>query len=186
VGKFSKVVILDRDGVINYDSPQYIKSPEEFIPIPGSLEAIARLNVMGFRVGVATNQSALARGLLDLSTLEKIHFKMNSKVIDAGGKIDYIEYCPHLPSDGCYCRKPNPGMLINLGEKFCVNLTDMYFVGDKMSDVNAALAVKSSPVYIQPNLKDSDSIIAPNTLLFRNLLGFVNYLESIHSSTDVN
>jgi D-glycero-D-manno-heptose 1,7-bisphosphate phosphatase len=173
--KSAKVILLDRDGVINVDSPEYIKSPAEFIPIPGSLEAIAKLNQRGFRIGVATNQSALARGLIDFITLDQIHHKMTDCVEKQGGKIDFIEYCPHLPSDGCECRKPRPGMLINLAKKFAVNVNDVYFVGDRVSDVLAALSVQAKPVFIGSNkilAEDNNKDI----LCFNNLSEFADYI----------
>ncbi|HKI75221.1 MAG TPA: HAD-IIIA family hydrolase, partial [Pseudomonadales bacterium] len=107
-----KLVILDRDGVINFDSPDYIKSPEEWTPIPGSIEAIARLNQHGYRIFVATNQAGIARGKLTLSDLHAIHQKLLDAVTAAGGAIAGIEYCPHHPDDHCDCRKPAPGMLL--------------------------------------------------------------------------
>ncbi len=106
-----KLIILDRDGVINHDSDQFIKSPEEWKPIPGSLEAIARLNQAGYRVVVATNQSGIGRGLFDMDTLNAIHDKMHKALAQVGGRIDAIFFCPHTNADNCDCRKPKPGML---------------------------------------------------------------------------
>src|SRR5690606_4302045 len=107
----ARVIILDRDGVINEDSDEYIKSPQEWIPIPGSLEAIARLHRAGWRVVVATNQSGVARGLFDIDTLMRIHEKMHRAVEEAGGRIEAVFFCPHGPDDACQCRKPRPGLL---------------------------------------------------------------------------
>lgn len=174
--KHAKVILLDRDGVINVDSPEYIKSPEEFIPIPGSLEAIAKLNQRGFRIGVATNQSALARGLIDFITLAQIHHKMTDCVEKQGGIIDFIEYCPHLPSDGCECRKPKPGMLINLAKKFAVNLNDVYFVGDRSSDISAAMSVNAKPVFLGSNINRSEFYNNKDILCFNNLSEFADYI----------
>ena len=109
-----KLVILDRDGVINHDSDAYIKTPDEWRPIPGSIEAIARLSKAGLRVAVATNQSAIARGLLEPPTLAAIHSRMQRAVQDAGGRIDAVFFCPHGPDDGCDCRKPRPGMVLEI------------------------------------------------------------------------
>ncbi len=154
-----KVVLLDRDGVINHDSPNYIKSPDEFHFIPGSLEAIQRLTQAGYKIGVATNQSALSRGYFDLDTLNKIHQKMEMNIEIQGGKIDCIEYCPHLPEQGCNCRKPKPGMLFKLADKMKFNLKDAYFVGDKPSDVEAALAAKVTPIYLNSISGDFSSLL---------------------------
>src|SRR3990167_3048175 len=105
------LIILDRDGVINFDSPDYIKSPDELIPIPGSIEAIVKLTQAGFPIVVATNQSGVNRGLFSLKVLNDIHQKMISHIVNAGGKIDGIYFCPHTPAENCDCRKPKPGML---------------------------------------------------------------------------
>ena len=143
-----KVILSDRDGVINYDSPYYIKSPEEFCFIPGSIEAISKLTKAGYEIGIATNQSGLSRGYYDLDTLEKIHQKMCVEIEKQGGKIKFIEFCPHMPDAGCFCRKPQPGMLLNLAKKFEVDLRQVYFVGDKMTDVQAGVAAGANPVFI--------------------------------------
>jgi D-glycero-D-manno-heptose 1,7-bisphosphate phosphatase len=121
-----KLVILDRDGVINYDSKQFIKSPAEWRPIPGSLEAIAKLNQAGYRVVVATNQSGIGRGLFDMDTLNAIHDKMHRAVLAAGGRIDAIFYCPHAIDAGCHCRKPRTGMFERIANCFNVDLPGTY------------------------------------------------------------
>src|ERR1700756_2041337 len=118
-----KLIVLDRDGVINYDSDQYIKSPEEWRPIPGSLEAIARLNHAGFRVVVATNQSGLGRGLFDMATMVAINEKLHKTLAHVGGRIDAVFYCPHTADSDCDCRKPKPGLLTEIGQRFSVDLT---------------------------------------------------------------
>ena len=127
-----KLVILDRDGTINFDSDQYIKSPDEWRPIPGSLEAIARLTQAGFRLVVATNQSGIARGLFDVATLNAIHDVMHRAVAQAGGRIEAVFFCPHAADSDCACRKPKPGMLLEIGRRFNVPLEDAYMVGDAM------------------------------------------------------
>lgn len=144
-----KLVVLDRDGVINYDSDAYIKTPEEWIPIPGSLEAIARLTKNGYTVCIATNQAGLARGLFDVSTLERIHDKMHTHVIACGGRIAHIAYCPHHPDDACTCRKPQPGLLRQIAEKFDVALEGVPFVGDSDKDLLAAHSVGALPVLVR-------------------------------------
>ena len=144
-----KLIILDRDGVINQDSDAYIKSPDEWIPIPGSLEAIAKLNREGYSVAVATNQSGLARGYFDLKALSDMHRKMEGLLSDLGGQIDAIFYCPHGPEDGCDCRKPAPGLLHEIGERFQVNLSKVFFIGDTISDMKAASAAGVNPVLVR-------------------------------------
>lgn len=142
------LIILDRDGVINKDSPDYIKSPDEWGPLPGSLEAIARLNRFGYRVVVATNQSGIARGLFNLDTLNSIHHKMHEALEKVGGKIDKIFFCPHRPEEKCYCRKPNPGLLMQIAAEYQINLLETYFIGDAYSDVQAALNAKAKPLFL--------------------------------------
>jgi len=141
-------IILDRDGVINYDSDAYIKSPEEWHPIPGSLEAIAQLNRAGFRVVVATNQSGVARGLYDLDTLHQIHDKLQQNLAQVGGKIEEIFYCPHHPDDHCLCRKPQPGLLYKIQEKYQVDMSNTFFVGDSIADVRAAVTAGCEPILV--------------------------------------
>lgn len=145
-----KIVILDRDGVINFDSEDYIKSPEEWHPIPGSLEAIALLNQQGFLVTVATNQSGLARGYYDETMLQKIHQKMHEAVLSVGGKIDSIFYCSHGPLDNCLCRKPKPGLLHQIASAYQIaTLEGVPFVGDSMRDIEAAFAANAKPVLVR-------------------------------------
>lgn len=144
----AKLIVLDRDGVINYDSDQFIKSPEEWRPIPGSLEAIARLNHAGFRVIVATNQSGLGRRLFDMATLISIHDKMYKALAQLGGRIDALFYCPHTADSNCDCRKPKPGMLIEIGQRFGVDLTGVPCVGDGERDLQAAAAVGAQPILV--------------------------------------
>lgn len=143
-----KLIILDRDGVINYDSPSYIKSPEEWKPIPGSLEAIALLNQAGYRVLVATNQSGVGRGLFEMATLNEIHDKMHRALGMLGGRIDGIFYCPHAQDAGCSCRKPKPGLLEEISRRFGVSLEGVPFIGDSLRDLQAATAVGAQPVLV--------------------------------------
>ena len=140
-----KLVILDRDGTINQDSDQYIKSPAEWKPIPGSLEAIARLTQGGWRIVVATNQSGLSRGLFDMSTLNAIHAEMHRAVGQAGGRIDAIFFCPHAADSNCECRKPKPGLLHEIASRFGVELEGVPMVGDSLRDVAAAAAAGAKP-----------------------------------------
>jgi D-glycero-D-manno-heptose 1,7-bisphosphate phosphatase len=143
-----KLIILDRDGVINQDSAQFIKSPEEWRPIAGSLEAIARLNQWGYRVVVATNQSGIGRGLFDMDTLNAIHDKMNRAVAQAGGRIDSIFFCPHAADSTCECRKPRPGMLLEIAVRYNVELKGVPAVGDSLRDLEAAQAVGATPILV--------------------------------------
>ena len=143
-----KLVILDRDGTINEDSDQYIKSPLEWKPIPGSLEAIARLTQGGWRCVVATNQSGIARGLFDMSTLNAIHAEMHRAVNQAGGRIDAIFFCPHAADSNCQCRKPKPGLLREVAARLDVELEGVPMVGDALRDVEAAAAVGAQPYLV--------------------------------------
>ena len=144
-----QTVILDRDGVINQDSDAYIKSDEEWVPIPGSIDAIAALSRAGFRIVVATNQSGIGRALFDEYALARIHHKMCSMVEKAGGFIDGIFYCPHTPNDQCDCRKPGTGLLRQIESEFGISLAGAYFIGDSVKDVEAALAHGCRPVLVR-------------------------------------
>ena len=143
-----KLVILDRDGTINHDSEQHIKSPEEWRPIKGSLNAIARLTQGGYRVVVATNQSGIARGLFDTATLIAINNTMQQAVAQAGGRIDAVFFCPHAAESNCECRKPKPGMLVEIGQRFNVSLGEVPMVGDARRDLEAAVAAGAKPVLV--------------------------------------
>ena len=144
-----KLIVLDRDGVINHDSDAYIKSKEEWIPIDGSLDAIARLNHGGYTVVVASNQSGLARGYFDIEALSSMHRKMDEMLTKVGGQVDAVFYCPHAPDDGCTCRKPKPGMLLEIGQRFNVSLKDVIFIGDSISDVKAASNANAKAVLVR-------------------------------------
>ncbi len=143
-----KLIILDRDGVINHDSDAYIKSPEEWRALTGSLEAIARLTKAGYRVVVATNQSGVARGLFDLATLGAIHMKMHQEAAAAGGRIDAVFFCPHGPEDDCRCRKPRPGMIEEILRRFDAEARKVIVVGDALRDLEAAAALGCRPVLV--------------------------------------
>ncbi|MDH5358488.1 MAG: D-glycero-beta-D-manno-heptose 1,7-bisphosphate 7-phosphatase [Gammaproteobacteria bacterium] len=143
------LIILDRDGVINHDSDDFIKSPAEWEPIEGSLEAIARLNHAGYRVVVITNQSGIARGLLDVNMLSRIHSKMRRMLAQAGGKLEAILYCPHGPDDECDCRKPQDGAFAELAHRLRINLDNVLAVGDSLRDLQAAQAVGARPILVK-------------------------------------
>lgn len=143
-----KLVILDRDGVINEDSDDYIKSPDEWIPIEGSLEAIARLTQAGYTVVVATNQSGVARGLFSETMLTMIHEKMQHLVSSFGGKIDHVFYCPHGPNNSCVCRKPLPGLFNQIASYYHTTLIGVPAIGDSFRDIQAAMAVNAKPILV--------------------------------------
>ncbi len=143
-----RLLILDRDGVINKDSDQYIKSPEEWRPIPGSLEAIGLLTQAGYRIVVATNQSGIGRGLFDMATLNAIHNKMHKAVNQAGGRIEAVFFCPDTDASKSPCRKPNPGMFHAIAERFNTPLTNVPAVGDALRDLQAAAAVSARPLLV--------------------------------------
>lgn len=143
------MMLLDRDGVINEDSVHYIKSPDEWHPIPGSLKAIAQLNKAGYKVAVVTNQSGIARGYYDKATLDRIHEKMQKALQHYGGHIDAIFICPHHPTADCLCRKPNPTLLLKALAQYAVAPRDAIFVGDKWSDIAAAQAAHCQPVLVK-------------------------------------
>jgi D-glycero-D-manno-heptose 1,7-bisphosphate phosphatase len=143
-----KLVILDRDGVINFDSPDYIKSPDEWKPIPGSLEAIARLTQAGWQVVVATNQSGVGRGLFEMATLNAIHDKMHRAAGQAGGRIDAVFFCPHKPDDNCGCRKPKAGLYEEIARRFNTSLKGVPGIGDSQHDLDGAAAAGATPVLV--------------------------------------
>jgi len=143
-----KLVILDRDGVINQDSDQFIKNTTEWKPIPGSLEAIAKLNHAGYRVVVASNQSGIGRGLLDMGALNAINDRMYRALAQVGGRIDALFYCPHAAGDNCDCRKPKPGMFIDIAQRFNVDLAGVPSIGDSLRDLQAASAAGARPILV--------------------------------------
>ncbi len=140
-----KLVILDRDGTINAESVEFIKSPEEWMPLPGALEAIARLNHAGWHVVVASNQSGLGRGLFDVASLNAMHAKLHKMLAAVGGRIDAVFYCPHTPDDKCHCRKPEPGLFEQIGERYGIDLKGVPVVGDALRDVVAGAAAGCEP-----------------------------------------
>ena len=170
-----KLVILDRDGTINHDSDKHIKSPEEWKPIKGSLEAIARLVQANYRVVVATNQSGIARGLLDTATLIAIHDTLQRAAAQVGGRVDAFFFCPHAADSSCECRKPRPGMLLEIGRRFNVPLEEAYMVGDARRDLEAAAAAGARPVLVLTGkgrkTRDEGSLPA-GTQVFQDLAEF--------------
>ncbi len=174
-----QLIILDRDGVINEDSDAFIKSPTEWTPVRGSLEAIARLHRAGWRVVVATNQSGIARGLFDMDTLARIHETMHSRVIESGGLIDAVFFCPHGPDDGCSCRKPQPGMFHDIASRMHTGLRGVPAIGDSLRDIQAAQAAGAMPLLVKTG-KGSATVrhadFDPATPVFNDLYGAVNHL----------
>lgn len=175
-----KLLILDRDGVINQDSDDYIKSLAEWIPIPSAIAAIARLSKAGWTVAVATNQSGIARGYYDLATLESMHARLRELVAEQGGQLGVIVYCPHGPDEGCDCRKPKPGMLQQVAQHYGVALHGIWFVGDSRGDLDAALAVDCQPVLVKTG-KGERTLAKPlpeGTLVFDDLSAVADHLLS--------
>jgi len=170
------LVVLDRDGVINIDSDDYIKSVDEWKPIPGSIEAIARLSLAGYRVYVATNQSGLARNFFALEDLHKMHQKLESLVSTAGGYISGIYFCPHHPDDKCECRKPNIGLLKMISQDSKDTLQDCPFVGDSLSDIRAALAYGCRPILVETGKGlITLSVLDEEVEVFQDLASFVDF-----------
>jgi D-glycero-D-manno-heptose 1,7-bisphosphate phosphatase len=175
-----KLIILDRDGVINQDSDAYIKHPDEWLPIDGSLEAVARLSRSGYHIFVATNQSGLARGLFDIDTLNAIHQKMMDAVQQVGGQIEAIFFCPHGPDDGCSCRKPKTGLFEAIAQRCKMSLKDVPVVGDSLRDLQAAAAIRALPVLVlsgngRKTQKQLEGVLA-DTPVYQDLYSFANHL----------
>ena len=174
-----KLIILDRDGVINHDSPEFIKSPAEWIPIPGSLEAIARLNQAGYRVVVASNQSGIARELFDMQILNAIHQKLHMTAQQVGADIDAIFFCPHAAIDNCDCRKPKAGMFEEISKRFKVSLKGVPTVGDSLRDLQAGFMSGCVP-YLVLTGKGEKTLekggLPPGTQVFPDLAAMVDAL----------
>lgn len=180
-----KPIILDRDGVINLDSDDYIKSPEEWEPIKGSLEALGKLTAAGYSIFVITNQSGVSRNLFTIGTLMRIHHKMIDAAKPYGGQIAAILYCPHGPDDGCDCRKPKPGLFSELAERINQSLDGVPAVGDSIRDLQAAHASGAQPILVKTGkgrksvnalAKDPDLAELADTPVFKNLSDYVTHL----------
>ena len=177
-----KLVILDRDGVINYESEHFVKSPAEWKAMPGSLEAIAKLTQAGYHVVVATNQSGIGRGLFDMDTLNAMHSKMHRAVQAVGGRIDAVFYCPHSADTNCNCRKPRPGMFERISSCFNTGLSGVYAVGDSQRDLQAAAAAGAQPVLVLTGKGEAtraENDVPEGTLVFADLPAVVEHL--LHS-----
>lgn len=189
-----KLVILDRDGVINEDSDDYIKTADEWIALPGSLEAIADLSQSGYQVVVATNQSGIGRGLFDMAALNAMHGKMATELSNVGGKVSAIFFCPHVPADNCDCRKPRPGLFHEIAKRFDVPLTDVPAVGDSLRDLQAGIAAGCQPhlvktgkglkVLAQAEEHGGIDNILPGTMVHENLAAFVDYFLTKQQDED--
>lgn len=173
-------MILDRDGTINVDSDSFVKSPDEWLPLPGSLEAIALLNQHDYKVVVITNQSGIARGLFDLATLEAMHDKMRRLAHLAGGNIEVVYFCPHGPDDACSCRKPKPGLFQVFAQDKQTDLKNVYAVGDSFRDIEASIAAGARPILVKTGKgqKTSDQHPQLNIPIFDNLYDAATYIVS--------
>ena len=174
-----KLIILDRDGTINADSDDFVKSPEEWTPLPGALEAIAKLNHAGWHVVVASNQSGLGRGLFDVAALNAMHAKMNKLLAAQGGRIDAVFYCPHSADEHCHCRKPAPGLFEQIGERYNLELKDVPVVGDSQRDLTGGASVGCEPHLVltgkgEKTLAKGD--LPEGTQIHADLLAFANAL----------
>jgi D-glycero-D-manno-heptose 1,7-bisphosphate phosphatase len=176
-----KLIILDRDGVINQDSAAFIKSPDEWRPIAGSLNAISRLNQAGFHVIVATNQSGIGRGFLDMAALNAIHDKMHRALAQAGARVDAIFFCPHAGNDHCNCRKPRTGMLEDIARRLNTSLTGVPMVGDSLRDIQAAAAVHALPLLVltgKGRKTQRTATLPPDTRVFADLAAAVDAIAN--------
>jgi D-glycero-D-manno-heptose 1,7-bisphosphate phosphatase len=179
-----KLIILDRDGTINEDRDDYVKSPEEWVPLPGALEAVARLNHAGWHTVLATNQSGLGRGLFDMAMLNAMHTRMNQMLAKHGGRIDAVFFCPHTPEDQCDCRKPLPGLMTLIGERYGLDLQEVPLVGDSLRDLQAGLAAGGPPHLVRTGnvgQLDADQLAAlvdqvPGTQVHDNLGAFAEWM----------
>jgi len=175
------LIILDRDGTINEDRDDYVKSADDWIPIPGSLEAIARLNHAGWHTVIASNQSGLGRGLFDMAALNAMHAKMNSLLAKVGGRIDAVFFCPHTPDESCDCRKPLPGLFRQIGERYGVDLANVPVVGDSLRDLQAGAALGCRPHLVRTG-KGAATVAGnvlhqvPGTVVHDDLAAFAEHL----------
>ncbi|WP_295584247.1 D-glycero-beta-D-manno-heptose 1,7-bisphosphate 7-phosphatase [uncultured Lamprocystis sp.] len=173
-----RFVAIDRDGVINEDSDEYIKSESEWNPIAGSIDGIARLTQAGFRIAIVTNQSGLARGLFDLSALNGIHKKLQDCLSRQGGRVEMIFFCPHGPTDHCNCRKPKPGLLLAIEDRFNLDLTGLPFIGDSFSDIEAARNVGMEPILVRTG--KGEQTLLDHSRRLSGIRVFTNLNEATH------
>jgi D-glycero-D-manno-heptose 1,7-bisphosphate phosphatase len=185
----TKLIILDRDGVINFDQESFIKSPAEWVPIKGSLEAIARLNQADYRVVIATNQSGISRGIYDISTLNAINQKMHAAALAVGAEIDSIFFCPHSASDNCDCRKPRAGMFHAIAKRYDVKLKGVPSVGDSLRDLQASFISGCTP-YLALSGKGKATLekggLPPGTMAYSDLAAVVDHLLNVADNDSAN
>ncbi len=179
MSEIEKLIVLDRDGVINFDSDNYIKTVDEWIPLPGSIEALAKLTKAGYKIAIATNQSGISRGYFSLETLNAMHEKMDTLATEAGAKIDYIAFCPHGPDDNCDCRKPLPGLIHQIEKVLNISAKGCYMVGDSLRDLQAGSAADLKPALVltgkgQRTLKKAEGL--EGVPVFDDLNVFVDHL----------
>ncbi|MAD57434.1 MAG: D-glycero-beta-D-manno-heptose-1,7-bisphosphate 7-phosphatase [Porticoccus sp.] len=182
-----KLIILDRDGVINQDSDAYVKSAAEWKPIPGSIDAIVRLFRSGYKIVIATNQSGIGRGLFSYNALDAMHAKLKRLLFQSNVTLNGIFFCPHIPEDNCNCRKPASGLLDDIATQLKINLTGVPIVGDSLRDLQAGLTHRCTPilvrtgkgVFTEMRLKEQNNIILKNAKVFDNLSGVADYFCNI-------
>ncbi len=172
-----KLIILDRDGVINEESPEYIKSPDEWQPIPGSMEAIALLSQAGYTIAVATNQSGIGRGYYTEDTLVEIHKKMINCAEMMGGRIDRVFYCPHRPDEHCSCRKPASGLFEQIATAYNIDLAGVVSIGDSLRDIKAAERVACKPILVLTG--NGEQTLTENPELINKIPTFENLLIAV-------
>jgi len=174
-----KFVILDRDGVVNLDSDQFIKTPDEWVPIPGSLEAIAMLNQAGYRIVIASNQSGIGRGLFEMNALNAMHEKMYKALATLGGRVEAVFFCPHTAADNCDCRKPKPGMFAEISKRYQVSLKGVPTVGDSLRDLQAGFISGCTPYLVLTGKGEKTHAtggLPPGTMVFPDLAAMVTHL----------
>lgn len=177
------MLILERDGVINEEPEEFVASPADWQPIPGSVEAIARANSAGYHVVIASNQPGLAQGRFDIDTLNAIHQRMFTELSVAGGHVDAVFFCPHAPQDKCQCRKPQPGMLLEIGTRFHADLQDVQVIGNSLGDIQAARAAGAQPVLVrtgkwQQTMQHKQELVGVS--VYENLAAAVDALLSLN------
>jgi len=179
-----EAVLLDRDGVINLDSPDYILTPEQWLPVPGSLDAIARLTRAGIRIAIVSNQSALGRGTISQDSFNAIHAKMMLAIEQSGGFISHVSYCPHAPDEACSCRKPKPGMVIDSLAACHATADTAIMIGDSLRDMQAAHAAGVAGILVQSGYGDADAILQASRQLMPNISAYADLACAVDSILD--
>jgi D-glycero-D-manno-heptose 1,7-bisphosphate phosphatase len=187
-----KLVIYGRDGILNQYREDHVKSPQEWVPIPGALDAVARLNHAGWHAVVATNQAGIGRGMIDMAAINAVHAHMNRKLMEQGGRIDAVFFCPHTPEEGCDCRKPLPGMMLDIAHRYGTNLDSVPMVCDTLRDLQAAQAAGCEPHLVLSGRAQGldDATLeryieqVPRTVVHDSLQAFAEHLMRREHSTD--